>query len=312
MDRFETMRIFVAVADARGFAPAARQLGLSPPAVSRAIVALEAHVGAQLLRRTTRSVSLTEIGERFHADCKRILADVADAEAGAGGAHAAPQGMLAITAPQMFGRMHVTPVLLDFLAQHPQVSVRSFYADHIVHMFDEGFDVAVRIAHLPDSGLTAIGVGHVRRVIVASPQYLAERGVPRSAADLAQHDAIGVAVNGGMVVPWTLYPPGRKSKAEREMARPRVQLTANTGEVGIAAALAGRGLARALSYQVAAHVQAQRLRVVMADHEPAPIPVQVVYVDGRKAAAKVKAFVDFAVERLRREPVLNGAFDDDS
>jgi DNA-binding transcriptional LysR family regulator len=309
MDRFETMRIFVAVADARGFAPAARQLGLSPPAVSRAIVALEAHVGAQLLRRTTRSVSLTDIGERFHADCKRILADVADAEAWAGGAHAAPQGMLSITAPQMFGRMHVTPVLLDFLAQHPQVSVRSFYADHIVHLFDEGFDVAVRIAHLPDSGLTAIGVGHVRRVIVASPQYLAERGVPRSASDLSQHDAIGVAINGGIVTPWTLYPPGRKSRSEREVGHPRVQLTANTGEVGIAAALAGRGLARALSYQIASHVQAGRLRVVMADHEPAPIPVQVVYVDGRKAAAKVKAFVDFAVDRLRREPVLNGAFD---
>jgi DNA-binding transcriptional LysR family regulator len=309
MDRFETMRIFVAVADARGFAPAARQLGLSPPAVSRAIVALEAHVGAQLLRRTTRSVSLTDIGERFHADCKRILADVADAEAWAGGAHAAPQGMLSITAPQMFGRMHVTPVLLDFLAQHPQVSVRSFYADHIVHLFDEGFDVAVRIAHLPDSGLTAIGVGHVRRVIVASPQYLAERGVPRAASDLSQHDAIGVAINGGIVTPWTLYPPGRKSRSEREVGHPRVQLTANTGEVGIAAALAGRGLARALSYQIASHVQAGRLRVVMADHEPAPIPVQVVYVDGRKAAAKVKAFVDFAVDRLRREPVLNGAFD---
>jgi DNA-binding transcriptional LysR family regulator len=308
MDRFDAMRIFVAVADARGFAPAARQLGLSPPAVSRAIVALEEHVGAQLLRRTTRNVSLTDVGERFHADCRRILAEVADAEAWAGGAHAAPQGLLAITAPQMFGRMHVTPVLLDFLAQHPQVSVRSFYADHIVHLFDEGFDAAVRIAHLPDSGLTAVGVGHVRRVIVASPGYLAERGVPRQAADLARHDAIGVAVDGGVIAPWALYPPGRKSKSGREIGHPRMQLNANTGEVGIAAALAGRGLARALSYQIAAHVQAGRLRIVLADHEPAPIPVQVVYVDGRKAAAKVKAFVDFAVDRLRREPVLNGSF----
>jgi DNA-binding transcriptional LysR family regulator len=308
MDRFETMRIFVAVADARGFAPAARQLGLSPPAVSRAVVALEEHVGAQLLRRTTRTVSLTDVGERFHADCKRILAEVAQAEAWAGGAHAAPQGLLAVTAPQMFGRMHVTPVLLEFLAQHPQVSVRSFYADHIVHLFEEGFDAAVRIAHLPDSGLTAVGVGHVRRVVVASPAYLAERGVPRQAADLARHDAIGVAVDGGVVAPWALYPPGRKSKAEREIGHPRMQLTANTGEVGIAAALAGRGLARALSYQVAAHVQAARLHIVLADHEPSPIPVQVVYVDGRKAAAKVKAFVEFAVDRLRREPVLNGSF----
>jgi len=180
MDRFEAMRIFVAVADARGFAPAARQLGLSAPAVSRAIVALEQHVGAQLLRRTTRNVALTDVGERFHADCKRILAETAEAEATASGAHAAPQGPLAITAPQMFGRMHVTPVLLDFLALHPQVSARTYFVDHIVHLFEEGFDAAVRIAHLPDSGLTAIGVGHVRRVIVASPAYLAERDVPRT------------------------------------------------------------------------------------------------------------------------------------
>ena len=306
MDRFEAMRIFVAVADARGFAPAARQLGLSAPAVSRAVVALEQHVGAQLLRRTTRNVALTDIGERFHADCKRILGEIADAEATASGAHAAPQGQLAITAPQMFGRMHVTPVLLDFLAQHPQVSARTYFVDHIVHLFEEGFDVAVRIAHLPDSGLTAIGVGHVRRVIVASPAYLAQRGVPRTAADLAQHDGIGFAINGGVVAPWALYPPGRKNKSDREIAHPHMQLSANTGEIGIAAALAGRGLARALSYQVAEPVQRGRLRIVLADHEPPPIPVQVVYADGRKAAAKVKAFVDFAVERLRREPVLKG------
>ena len=306
MDRFEAMRIFVAVADARGFAPAARQLGLSAPAVSRAIVALEQHVGAQLLRRTTRSVALTDVGERFHADCKRILADVVTAEASASGAHSAQQGQLAITAPQMFGRMHVTPVLLDFLAQHPLVSVRTYFVDHIVHLFEEGFDVAVRIAHLPDSGLTAVRVGHVRRVIVASPEYLAERGVPRAPAELVQHDGIGFAINGGVVAPWALYPPGRKGKADREIGHPRMQLSANTGEIGIAAALAGRGLARALSYQVARHVQQGRLHIVLADHEPEPIPVQVVYADGRKAAAKVRAFVDFAVERLRREPVLNG------
>jgi DNA-binding transcriptional LysR family regulator len=199
----------------------------------------------------------------------------------------------------------VTPVLLDFLAVHPQVSVRTYFVDHIVHLFEEGFDVAVRIAHLPDSGLTAIPVGHVRRVIVASPAYLDARGVPHSAADLAQHDGIGFAINGGVVTPWALYPPGRKNKTDREIGQPRMQLAANTGEIGIAAALAGRGLARALSYQVAEHVTAGRLRIVLADHEPAPIPVQLVYADGRKAAAKVRAFVDFAAERLRQEPVLN-------
>jgi DNA-binding transcriptional LysR family regulator len=304
MDRFEAMKVFVAVADAKGFAPAARLLGLSPPAVSRAIVALEEHVGARLLRRTTRNVSLTEVGERFHADCRRILAEVAEAEAVAGGSHAEPQGQLAITAPQMFGRMHVAPVLFEFLAQHPQISARTHFVDHIVHLFEEGFDVAVRIAHLPDSGLTAIRVGHVRRVIVASPAYLQARGEPRAPADLARLDGVGFAIHAGVIAPWALYPPGRKSKAEREIAHPRLQLIVNSGEVGIAAALAGHGLARALSYQVAEHVKHGRLRIVMADHEPPPIPVQVVHADGRRASAKVRAFVDFAVERLRHEPVL--------
>jgi DNA-binding transcriptional LysR family regulator len=309
MDRLEGMKIFVAVADARGFAQAARQLGLSAPAVSRAIVALEEHVGAQLLRRTTRNVALTDVGARFHADCRRILADLADAEASASGAYSAPQGQLAITAPRLFGRLHVTPVVLDFLAQHPKVSARTFFADHIVHLLEEGFDVAVRIAHLPDSGLTAVRVGHVRRVIVASPEYLAAQGVPRTPADLVQHDAIGFAVNGDAMAPWALYPPGGKKKADREIAQPRIQLSTNASDVGIAAALAGRGLARALSYQVAADVSAGRLQIVLADHEPPPIPVHVVYVDGRKAAAKVKVFVEFAVERLRGQPVLNGSFE---
>jgi DNA-binding transcriptional LysR family regulator len=304
MDRFEAMKVFVAVADARGFAPAARLLGLSPPAVSRSIVALEEHVGAQLLRRTTRSVSLTEAGERFHADCRRILAEVAEAEALVAGAHAVPQGQLAITAPVLFGRMHVAPVLLDFLAEHPQVTVRTHFVDHIVHLFEEGFDVAVRIAHLPDSGLTAIRVGQVRRVIVASPAYLAARGEPRTVADLATHDGVGFAMHGGVIAPWALYPPGRNGGGEREIGHPRMQLVANTGETGIAAALAGRGLSRALSYQVAEPVKQGRLRIVLADHEPPPVPVQVVFADGRRAAAKVRAFVDFAVERLRREAVL--------
>jgi DNA-binding transcriptional LysR family regulator len=308
MDRFEGMRIFVAVADERGFAPAARKLGLSPPAVTRAIVALEAHVGAQLLRRTTRTVALTEAGERFHADCRRILAEVAEAEAAAGGAWDVAQGQLAVTAPLTFGRLHVAPVVIGFLAAHPRVTVRTCFDDHIVHLFEEGYDVAVRIAHLPDSGLTAIRVGEVRRVIVASPGYLDQRGVPRNADDLARHDAIGFAIGGGATAPWALYPPGSRSRSDRVVAHPRMQLSSNTSSMSIAAALAGRGLARALSYQVADDVQAGRLAIVLADHEPPPIPVQVVYVDGRKAAAKVKAFVDYAVERLRAAPVINGTF----
>jgi DNA-binding transcriptional LysR family regulator len=308
MDRLEGMRVFVAVAEARGFAPAARLLGMSPPAVTRAIAAIEQHVGAQLLRRTTRSVSLTDAGTRFHADCKRILADLAEAEAAAGGGYSAPQGLLAITAPSMFGRLHVAPVLLDFLAAHPQVSARTWFADHIVHLLDEGFDVAVRIARLPDSGLRAVPLGQVRRVVVASPGYLAAHGVPRTPGELAGHAAIGVSQHGAVHVPWTFRATGSRSRSDGDSVQPRMQLVANTGEVAIAAALAGHGLARALSYQVADDVLAGRLRVVLADHEPPPVPVQLVHLEGRRATAKLRAFIDFSAARLRGVPVLNGRF----
>lgn len=306
MDQLEGLRIFVAVADARGFAPAARALGLSAPAVTRAVAALEARIGAQLLRRSTRSVTLTEAGARFHADCKRILAEIDEAEATASGAHTVPQGVLSITAPLIFGRLHIAPLVLDFLALHPQVNVRSVYTDQIVHLFDEGLDVALRIAHLPDSGLTAVRAGQVRRVVVASPQYLAEHGVPRTPHDMAQHHAIGFSQHGAVSAAWVFHPPGRKARSEGVVAHPQMRQVTNSGDAAIGAALAGAGLARALSYQVAEHVLADRLHIVMADHEPPPIPVQLVYAEGRRAAAKVRAFVDHAVERLRAQPVLNG------
>lgn len=300
MDRLLEFRVFVAVAEAGGFAPAARRLGLSPPSVTRAVAALEQRLGAQLLHRTTRSVRLTEAGERFLDDSRRILADIEEAEAAAGGAYAEPQGRLAVTAPAMFGRLHVAPLVLDFLAQHPGVVVRTFFADRIVHLLDEGFDAAVRIAHLPDSSLTAVRVGAVRRVLVASPAYLSRRGAPKSVAELAEHDAIGFSQTGARPR-WSFGPDGR------EEATPRMQLLTNTSEVAIAAAVAGRGLTRVLSYQVAAEVAAARLKVVLRDEEPPPLPVHIVYPSGRRTAAKVRAFVDFAAERLRGEPALRDA-----
>jgi DNA-binding transcriptional LysR family regulator len=289
--------VFVAVAEAQGFAPAARRLQLSAPAVTRAIAALELRLNAQLLQRSTRSVRLTEIGERFLSDSRRILADLDEAEALAGGAHTAAQGALAITASSMFGRLHIAPIALDFLTLHPQVTIRGVFVDRIVHLIDEGFDVAVRIAHLPDSGLTALRVGSVRRVTVASPAYLAERGVPRRPTDLADHDAIGFSQTDGFAAPWMF-------KGLREGIRPRIRLATNAGEVAIEAAARGRGLASALSYQVDADVRAGRLQIVLAEYEPEPIPVHLVHVAGRMAPAKLRAFIDFAAERLRSEPVL--------
>lgn len=300
MSELAHLRVFVAVAEAGGFAPAARRLRLSPPAVTRAIAALEQHLGARLLHRTTRSVRLTDVGERFLADSRRILMELEEAEAAARGAHVEPQGLLSITASMMFGRLHVAPILLDFLAAHPKVNARALFVDRIVHLMDEGFDVAVRIARLPDSSLTAVPVGTVRPVIVASPDYLAAHGTPQTPDDLAGHRAIGFSQVGAYDASWVMRLPDGSSY----IAKPRIQWVVNDGEVAIAAAAAGHGLARAISYQVAEQIASGRLCRVLQAYEPPPIPVQLVYPAGRRAAAKVRAFVDFTAERLRAEPAL--------
>ncbi|MEP7298679.1 MAG: LysR family transcriptional regulator [Burkholderiales bacterium] len=300
MDHLDSLKVFVTVADAQGLASAARRLGLSAPAVTRAIAALELRLGVQLLQRSTRSVRLTEIGERFLGDCRRILADLEEAEASAGGAHAAPKGALAITASAMFGRLHVAPIALDFLAQHPQVSIRGVFVDRVVNLMDEGFDVAVRLARLPDSGLTAVRVGSMRAVVVASPAYLAEHGMPTHPAELAGHDAVGFSQTGTAPSPWSFTNVS-------DATQPQIRLVTNASEVAIEAAVQGRGLARAMRYQVDADVRAGRLQIVLADFEPEPVPVHLLHVAGRMAPAKLRAFIDFAVERLRAEPVLNSA-----
>lgn len=296
MDRFETMRVFVAVADEQGFAPAARRLGMSPPAVTRAVSALEERIGTRLLHRTTRIVRLTEAGAGFLADCKRILGEIEDAEASAAGTHAEPRGLLGITAPVLFGRMHVAPIVLDFLTNYPSVSVRLLFRDRLVDLIDEGLDVAVRIAHLPDSSLRAVQVGSVRRVVCASPEYLDARGRPRSPGDILQHDTIAFSPS-GTADEWSF--------GSGLTVRPAARLLVSGSDVSIAAALSGRGLTRVLSYQVAREVAAGTLEIVLAEFEPPPLPISVVYAEGRRAAAKVRAFVDFTVERLRADTTLN-------
>jgi DNA-binding transcriptional LysR family regulator len=299
MDRLETMRVFVAVAEEEGFAAAARRLALSPPAVTRAVTALEERIGAPLLHRTTRIVRLTEAGTRFLADCKRILGEIEEAEAAAAGAHAEPRGLLTLTASALFGRMFVTPVLLDFLARHPHVSARTVFVDRIVDIVDEGIDVAVRISHLPDSSLSAVRVGSVRRVLCASPAYLAEHGVPGAPEDLAKLDAIAF----GPVAPhaeWTFSSGSSGSSGAKTITvSPPARLFVNAADVAIAAAVAGRGVTRVLSYMIEPDVRAGRLAIVLPEYEPPPVPIHVVHVEGRRASARVRAFVDFAAERLR-------------
>ncbi|WP_422844635.1 LysR substrate-binding domain-containing protein [Acidovorax sp. M2(2025)] len=298
MDHLDTLRCFVAVADAGGFAAAARRLGCSAAAATRGIAALEARLGVLLFQRSTRVVRLTEAGERFLADCRPLLNDLHEAEQAASGAQAEAQGQLCITAPQMFGIQHVAPIVRDFVQAQPRVQVRTLFVNRLVHLLEEGMDVAVRIAHLPDSGLTAVQVGALRRLVVASPAYLAQHGRPRHPADLAAHRAIGFAFDAQAPAPWKFR--------DGAVGQPQFAWISNSNEVDIAAAEAGLGLTRCLAYQAAAGLRAGRLRTVLADHEPPPVPVHVVYPAGRRAPAKVRAFVAFARERLAQEPVLQG------
>lgn len=292
------MQVFVAVGEAQGFAAAARRLGMSPPAVTRSISALEAQLGVKLLQRTTRIVRLTEAGARYLLDCKRLLGELEDAEQSLSGAQGQLRGQLSLTASVMFGRLFVAPVLLEFLDRHPQVTGRALLSDRIVDLIDEGLDVGVRIARLSDASFTAVRVGSVREVVCASPAYLKAQGVPRVPLDLLDREAIAFSQERAAPT-WSLR-DGKRTV----LVRPRSRLLVNSSEVAIQAAIDGRGVTRALSYMVAAHVKAGHLRIILSDFEPEPLPIHVIYHEGKRAAARVRAFVDFAVERLRSNPLL--------
>jgi DNA-binding transcriptional LysR family regulator len=299
MDRFHSMQIFIAVADTEGFASAARKLYMSPPAVTRTISALEDHLGVLLFHRTTRQVKLTDAGIRFLEDCRRILADLDEAEDSVAGAHRVPRGKLFITASSRFGCLHVAPLLIEFLERYPEISMQTLFVDRVVNLIDEGLDVAIRIGDLPDSTLTAIRVGSVRRVICASPEYLDARGIPQAPEDIAAHNIVQFSSLASKTE-WHF------KGSEGEITVPfSTRLTVNTADVAIAAAVAGCGLTLVLSYMITQEVVSGKLKIVLADYENASLPVHVVYQEGRKAAAKVRAFVDFAVDRLRAQTSIN-------
>ena len=298
MDRFRAMTVYVAVAEEESFAAGARRLSMSPPAVTRIIAALERHLGAKLLTRTTRFVRATDAGRRYLEQARRILAEVDEADESAAGAHSQPQGLLVVTAPVLFGRMYVMPGILDFLRRFPAVSVSATLLDRVVNFLEEGIDVGVRIGELPDSTLHAIGVGHIRRIVCASPQYLKRHGTPRVPADLAKHTI--VAANA--VTPSTDWRFGAGRNAVSVKVRPRLMVSNN--EAAIIAAAEGFGVTRLLSYQVAPYLESGALRTVLTEHEPARLPVHVVHSEGRLASAKVRTFVDLLVSRLRADKAL--------
>jgi len=298
MDRLQAMTTFVAVVDSGGFASAARKLNLSPPVVTRAVAELEERLGLRLLTRTTRVVRVTDAGARFAEDCRRILADIDEAEITASGTHTTPRGVLTVTAPVLFGQLYVTPILVSYRQQFPEVDAQCLFLDRVVNLVEEGVDVAIRIGELPDSSLQAVRVGRVRRVLVASPAYLHARGVPQRPEDLAGHTIVSAA-GVSPVSEWRFSDAGT---AQVQRLQPRMRTTTN--DSAIAAALAGLGIARLLSYQVAAQVRNGALQPVLEAFEPAPLPVHVAHHEGRRVTQKVRAFVDLAVERLRGDPAL--------
>lgn len=298
MDRLQAMATFVAVVDCGGFASAARKLNLSPPVVTRAIAELEERLGLRLLVRTTRVVRVTDAGARYSEDCRRILAEIEEAESAATGAHAAPRGTLTLTAPVLFGQLHVTPIVVDYLREFPEVDVQCLFLDRVVNLVEEGIDVAVRIGELPDSSLQATRVGRVRRVLVA-PAYLAAHGMPQRPEDLAGHAIVSAAG----VTPASEWRFNDAGKPLSQRVLPRLRTTTN--DSAIAAAVGGLGITRLLSYQVAEHVRSGALQLLLQDFETAPLPVHVVHHEGRRATQKVRAFIDLVVQRLRGDPRLH-------
>lgn len=300
MDRFHLIKVFVAVVDAEGFAGAARQLNLSPPAVTRAIAELESHLGVRLFTRTTRVVRVTEPGARYVEDCRRILAEMEEADESISGLHGSPRGRLTITAPALFGALYITPVVTEYLERYPEVSASCWFLDRVVNLVEEGVDVALRIGELADSSLQAVRVGQVRRVIVAAPSYLQEHGEPKTPQELQQHRI--VAASGVTPQPeWRLRDPEGNPCSVKLAPR----MTTTTNDAAVAAAVSGFGLSRLMSYQVDAHLRAGRLQTVLVDYEQAPLPVHLVHREGRHASQKARAFLDLAIERLRGNPALS-------
>jgi DNA-binding transcriptional LysR family regulator len=294
MDRLDAMKVFVVTLDEGSLAAAGRKLGRSPAAVSRAIAFLEERVGTELLHRTTRSIKLSEAGERYAATCRRVLTELEEADVSAAGEKAVPRGTLTITAPTISGEMVLRPILDAFLNAYPTVSARVMLFDRAVHLIEEGVDIALRIGQLEDSTMIAMRVGEVRRVVVAAPRYLKQHPRIEQPADLTKHQMIAMA---HIPNSWTFAPLPGSSVPRTVQFTPR--LVTNSTRSAVASAVSGLGVARLFSYQVAEQVQRGELEVALAACEDPPMPVHVISPHGRLSVPKVRAFTDFAVPRLR-------------
>jgi len=293
MDRLESMSILVTAAEAGSLSAAARSLAIPLSTVSRKVSDLETRLNARLLIRSSRKLTLTDAGRAYVEACKRILEDVSESERAAAGEYSAPKGELIITAPIVFGRLHVLPVAMEFFTAYPDVHIRFMLTDRVVNLLEDHVDVAARIAELPDSSLIATRVGSIRKVVCGSPTYFAQRGTPKRISDLSTHDCITFE---GFSSPnvW-VFTAGKSSTSVPVRSR----LAVNTAEAAIDAAIAGLGITRVLSYQAAKAVNAGLLTVILSEFEPASSPVSLVYAGQRLLPLKLRAFLDFAAPRLK-------------
>lgn len=292
MDRLHQMEVFVAVAECASFARAGQRLHISPPAVTRAVSGLEDRLGARLFNRTTRRLSLTEAGGRYLESARRLLGEIDMAEKDAVGETTVPHGHLGLTAPVTFGRRALSPVVSDFLAAHPGMTASLNLADRVVNLVEEGIDAGIRIGTLPDSSLIARPLGEVRRVLVASPGYIARRGTPVHPGDIRQHAMIAFS----SLMPNREWRFSESGRASRVSFTPQYEV--NDALAAIDAAELGAGITVALSYMVAEKIRAGLLLEVLGGFAPPPVPVSVVYPQGPMVPAKVRAFIDFSRPRL--------------
>lgn len=293
MDRLGAIRVFIAVADSGSLSGAGRRLSMPLSTVSRHLAALETDLGLRLVTRTTRRLALTEAGRAYLNVCRQVLDELEAAERRLAGEQDEPQGELGLTAPIVFGRLHVLPVVNEFLATFARMRVRMLLVDRVVDLIEEDLDIAIRIGTLPDSALIATRLGAIRYVTCASPTYLSARGIPSVPLDLMNHDCIGFSAI-STTERWN-YSSGKRQQQVKVQPR----LVVNTAEAAMDAAVAGLGIARVFSYQGAAGLRRGALTLILEDYEPSEIPVSLVHIENRLPQAKVQSFISFAVRRLR-------------
>lgn len=298
MDRLHLMSVFVAVAEEEGFSGGSRRLGMSPPAVTRAIAALEDHLRVKLFNRTTRYVRMTEAGYRYLEDARRVIAAADEADEAAAGINSEPHGQLVVTASVLFGRLYVIPGIVEYMKRHPAMEVATLFVDRVVNMLEEGVDVAIRIGHLPDSSYRAQRVASVRRVVCASPDYLAAHGIPQSPEELSAHQIIlarGLNPSGEI----RLIKDGNPLTVK---VKPKLVTDIDSA---ITAAVNGLGITNLISYQIVNQLAEGSLKLILSEFEPPSTPVHIMHSEGRYTSAKIRTFIDLMAERLRAETSLN-------